>query len=469
MRGLVKKIMSIALATAVAATSISVVPTIETSAAEKKNTAYKLVWSDEFNGTSLNKDNWNYNIGNGGSNPGWGNNELEYYTDSEKNVSVSDGTLKITALEEKIADPDNPKVTYSYTSGRITTAGKQSFKYGRMEARIKLPSLKGVWPAFWMLGENQKGWPWCGEIDILEAWNTYNFAQGAFHWNAGVGEDSSYDSKYVSAQLNATNPKYSWFDKTQWHIYAVEWDEEYIHYFVDDVEYFKVNVSTADKKDEAIKQYYFILNVAVGGNLPGVAPDAGTLPATMEVDYVRAYQRTSDNGSNTSNWTEQSKVPTYAVTLKNGSKTVTGTTEYDGNTIDLPTLSKKGYLFKGWYTSAGKAVTDTTRVRENMTVVAKWTKVKVNKPKVTTVKSRKKGMIYAKYSIKNGANGFQIKYGTTKKLKKGKTTSTTSKSITIPFLKSGSKYYVKVRAYKLDSKKKKIYGKWSKVKSITVK
>ena len=151
MRKLMNKVIGTTLAIAMVVTCMPVANVKNVHAAEKKNTAYKLVWSDEFNGTSLNMNNWNYNIGNSGTdgkNPGWGNNELEYYTDSEKNVSVSDGTLKITAIEEKTVDPKNSKVTYSYTSGRITTAGKQDFQYGRMEARIKLPSLKGVWPAF---------------------------------------------------------------------------------------------------------------------------------------------------------------------------------------------------------------------------------------------------------------------------------------------------------------------------------
>ena len=476
MRKLMNKVLGTTLAIAMVVTCMPVANVKNVHAAEKKNTAYKLVWSDEFNGTSLNMNNWNYNIGNSGTdgkNPGWGNNELEYYTDSEKNVSVSDGTLKITAIEEKTVDPKNSKVTYSYTSGRITTAGKQDFQYGRMEARIKLPSLKGVWPAFWMLGVNQKGWPWCGEIDILEAWNTISFAQGAFHWNAGVGDDSPYDNKYVSGQLNASYSRYNWYDKTQWHIYAVEWDNEYIHYFVDDVEFYKVNISTADKKDEGMKSYYFLLNMAVGGNLPGVAPDAGTLPATMEVDYVRAYQRTSDNGTNSAKWTEQNQVPTYQITMKDGKKTVSNVNAYDGETLDLPVLTKKRYTFNGWYTSDGKEITEKYRVRQNTTIVAKWTKVTVKQPKLTKLVNKKKGTIYAKYSIKgkkaDSPKGYQIKYGTNKKLKKGKVTSTTSKNITIPFLKSGKTYYVKVRGYKLDSKNKKVFGKWSKIKSITVK
>ena len=466
MKGFKEKLLTGTLALTMVLTSAAVQFNTTEVKADTAGSDYKLVWSDEFNGTALNTNNWTYDLGNGGSNAGWGNNEKEYYTNRTNNVYVSDGTLKITALEQKFNN-------YNYTSGRIKTAGKQTFKYGRMEARIKLPSLKGVWPAFWMLGVNQKGWPWCGEIDILEAWNTISFAQGAFHWNAGVGEDSPFDNKYVSGQLNASYSRYSWYDKTQWHVYAVEWDNEYIHYFVDDVEFYKVNISTADKKDEGMKSYYFLLNMAVGGNLPGVAPDAGTLPATMEVDYVRAYQRTSDNGTNSAKWTEQNQVPTYAVTMKDGKKTVSNNNVYDGETLDLPVLTKKRYTFNGWYTSDGKEVTEKYRVRQNTTIAVKWTKVTVKQPKLTKLVNKKKGIIYAKYSVKgkktDSPKGYQIKYGTDKKLKKGKVTSTTSKKITIPFLKSGKTYYVKVRGYKLDSKNKKVFGKWSKIKSITVK
>ena len=114
MRKLMNKVIGTTLAVAMVVTCMPVANVKNVHAAEKKNTAYKLVWSDEFNGTSLNMNNWNYNIGNSGTdgkNPGWGNNELEYYTDSEKNVSVSDGTLKITAIEEKTVDPKNSKVT----------------------------------------------------------------------------------------------------------------------------------------------------------------------------------------------------------------------------------------------------------------------------------------------------------------------------------------------------------------------
>ena len=159
MKGFKEKLLTGTLAFTMVLTSAAVQFNTTEVKADTAGSDYKLVWSDEFNGTALNTDNWTYDLGNGGSNAGWGNNEKEYYTNRTDNVYVSDGTLKITALEQKFN-------RYNYTSGRIKTAGKQTFKYGRMEARIKLPSLNGVWPAFWMLGVDQKGWPWCGEFDI---------------------------------------------------------------------------------------------------------------------------------------------------------------------------------------------------------------------------------------------------------------------------------------------------------------
>ena len=133
----------------------------------------KLVWSDEFNGTSLNTDYWTYEIGNGSW--GWGNNEQQYYTNSEENVSVSNGTLKITAKYESIGGKN-------YTSGRIKTSGKVEPGNGYVVARIKLPSVNGIWPAFWMLGTNGQGWPMCGEIDIMESINTNKFPYATMHW-----------------------------------------------------------------------------------------------------------------------------------------------------------------------------------------------------------------------------------------------------------------------------------------------
>ena len=138
----------------------------------------KVNWSDEFNGTELNSDHWTPEIGNG--NWGWGNNEKEYY--KANNISVSDGTMKIKAQTEKVG-------SYNWTSGRIKSAGKVNIGYGYVEARIKIPSSRGIWPAFWMLGTNGKTWPACGEIDIMEAFNTRSDIQSTIHypkWNGSA-------------------------------------------------------------------------------------------------------------------------------------------------------------------------------------------------------------------------------------------------------------------------------------------
>jgi len=236
---------------------------------------YSLVWSDEFDGDSLNRDNWNVEVnGNGG-----GNNELQYYRDNTENISVSDGTLKITAKKESYLGKQ-------YTSGRITTQGKKSFKYGKIEARIKLPRLNGIWPAFWMLGENIStvSWPACGEMDIMEAINNDNNVYANLHWRGdGRQVDTSGRAKDVG-------------DRTDWHVYGMEWDANWAKFYVDGVVFEKYYISSVGNlMDEFRKKQFIILNVAVGGVWPfsaGVSSvDDSKLPATMEVDYVRVYQK----------------------------------------------------------------------------------------------------------------------------------------------------------------------------------
>lgn len=232
---------------------------------------WNLVWSDEFEGTELNRNNWNVEV-NGS---GMGNNEQQFYIDSTNNIQVSDGTLKITARKEYY----NGK---AYTSGRINTLGKQEFKYGKIEARMKLPRFAGIWPAFWTLGANYSsvGWPACGEMDIMEAINDNNIVFANLHW--------SYNNSQADTQ-NGRN--YDVGDRTEWHTYGMEWSENSASFYVDDYVYQTYSISTSAQMEEFRKKQFIILNLAVGGQLPGYNIDNTQFPATMEVDWVRVYQK----------------------------------------------------------------------------------------------------------------------------------------------------------------------------------
>jgi hypothetical protein len=228
-----------------------------------------LVWSDEFDVDGApNPANWTYDIGTGSN--GWGNGELQSYTDNAENVIVEDGILKITA----IADGNG-----GYTSARIKTEGLQEFTYGKIECRAKLPAAQGTWPAIWMLGANfsQVGWPETGEIDIME--QKGQLAQktkisGTLHYpevSPGAGNTAEVDVSNTS---------------TEFHNYAVEWTEESIRFLVDDEPYHSVQNST-DLPFNA--DFFMILNVAMGGSLGGTVDPAFTQD-TMEIDYIRVYQ-----------------------------------------------------------------------------------------------------------------------------------------------------------------------------------
>jgi beta-glucanase (GH16 family) len=236
-----------------------------------------LVWSDEFNYTGL-PDAAKWTMETGGE-PNWGNNELQYYTDTENNVSVNDGVLTITAREETFGG-------FDYTSARIKTEGKFDFKYGRIEARMKLPYGQGLWPAFWMLGANfsSVGWPTCGEIDIMELVGGSvpgggdNTVHATLHWDDGGPVE--YGLSYSLASGTFAD---------DFHVFSVEWDSTTIKAYVDGTEYYEIDISPAALS--AFQENFFvILNVAVGGNWPG-PPNAETVfPQTMEVDYVRVFQ-----------------------------------------------------------------------------------------------------------------------------------------------------------------------------------
>lgn len=238
------------------------------SALKSSNAAVSLVWSDEFDGTGApNPAKWVYDIGAGG----WGNNELQYYTNSLENAFVSNGTLKIIAKKQDFNGSQ-------YTSARLKTQGKFHFKYGKAEARIKLPSgVAGIWPAFWMLGSNitTAGWPACGEIDIMEYLtrdpeNIY----ATFHYPAHFGGNADGNKLRV---VNASD---------DFHVFSVEWSPSILKVFVDGQQIHSIanNGSLPFNSN-----FFMILNMALGGNFGG-ALDSSFTSAQYEIDYVRVYQ-----------------------------------------------------------------------------------------------------------------------------------------------------------------------------------
>ena len=232
---------------------------------------WTLAWADEFNGSALDTSKWNIEVnGNGG-----GNNELQYYTARPENIRVSGGQLVIEARREAYQGKQ-------FTSGRITTQNKASWQYGRMEARIKIPTGKGTWPAFWMLGNSISsiGWPASGEIDIMEHVNSEAVTHGTIHWQ-----------DHNNAYANYGGPSGSQ-DFSQYHLYAVEWDASTIRWFVDGNQFHEVNIAGGvNGTSEFHAPYFLLLNLAVGGNWPG-SPDGSTVfPNQMLVDYVRVYRK----------------------------------------------------------------------------------------------------------------------------------------------------------------------------------
>jgi beta-glucanase (GH16 family) len=233
---------------------------------------WDLVWSDEFDDVSINTANWTYDIGGGG----WGNSELEYYTNRLDNATIDTGNLLIIAKKESYSGS-------SYTSARIRTQGLQSFTYGKIEARMKLPVGQGLWHAFWMLGDNisQVGWPKCGEFDIMEHISNTTEIVGTMHW-----DNNGHVSAGASTNCNTIS---------QYHVYSIEWDANAIKWFLDGNKYYEGNIANnINSTDELHAPAFIILNLAVGGSWPGNPNGTTPFPDTMYVDYVRVYQ-ISDN------------------------------------------------------------------------------------------------------------------------------------------------------------------------------
>jgi len=247
-------------------------------------TLENLVWADEFDANGApNSANWIYDIGNGGNTragAGWGNNELQNYTARPENIIVEDGILKIIAQKESFMGS-------GYTSARILTKGLYQNKYGRYEASIKLPWGQGIWPAFWLLGNDANGtviWPKVGEIDIMEYRGQQpTVVDGTIH-GPGYSAGEAITKKYTLDKDR--------FD-TGFHRFGIEWGPNYINFYVDDVLYNQITPSDLPDDGEWVfndNEFYIILNVAVGGNFVGPPNEETVFPQTMEVDYVRVYQ-----------------------------------------------------------------------------------------------------------------------------------------------------------------------------------
>ncbi len=243
--------------------------------------AMTLVWSEEFDGAALDPDVWLIQTGDGTAEgiPGWGNNELQFY--QADNARLENGMLVIEARQESVSG-------FNYTSARITTQERIAFRYGRIEARMRLPGGQGLWPAFWMLSQDSPygSWAATGEIDVMEATNLgvagKNKIFGTIHFG-GEFPNNTFTGVQQDVPGNA---------QTEFHEYAFEWDPAEMRWYIDGVLYRMENswFSTAAPYPAPFDQaFHILLNVAVGGNLPGPTDGSTVFPVPMDVDYVRVY------------------------------------------------------------------------------------------------------------------------------------------------------------------------------------
>jgi beta-glucanase (GH16 family) len=247
--------------------------------------AWVLSWSDEFNapsGAAPDPAKWKFDLGGGG----WGNQELESYTSRLQNAQLQDGNLVITAQRENYTGSDG--ITREYTSARLLTQGLFSQAYGRFEARIKIPYGQGLWPAFWMLGDDigSVSWPTCGEIDIME-----NIGKEPSTIHGSIHGPGFFGANAINAPQTLMSGRFA----DDFHIYAVEWEPNQIRFYMDAQIYATRTPAELPAGARWVFDHpcFLILNVAVGGGWPG-APDASTVfPQKMLVDYVRVFRRSN--------------------------------------------------------------------------------------------------------------------------------------------------------------------------------
>jgi beta-glucanase (GH16 family) len=234
---------------------------------------WHLVWHDEFEGAEIDRTRWCLETGYTGAS----NAEMEIYTARPENLRLENGMLVIEARQELLQG-------YRYTSGRLSTRGLHAWTYGRFEARLKLPFGQGLWPAFWMLGDDvaKTGWPECGEIDIMEAiGKAPDMVRGTIHGPGYFRDDNVGLDYFLNGQRFADD----------FHLFALEWEPDQLRWYVDDKLYSTLTPADVPGKWVFDHPFYLILNVAVGGLWPGYPDETTTFPQFMLVDYVRVYQR----------------------------------------------------------------------------------------------------------------------------------------------------------------------------------
>lgn len=263
-------------------TALFSLPLLQMSVAAQTLADWQLVWSDEFEGTALDTSKWEWEV----NAQGGGNNELQYYTDRPENTRVADGRLALIARRETFVGPEG---TRAYTSARIRTKERGDWKYARIEVRAKMPVGQGIWPAIWMMPTDSVygGWAASGEIDIMEYLGQKpHEVFGTLHYGGAW-------PKNVHSGQTFTVPKGQRFDQ-DFHVFALEWEAGVIRWYVDG-EHYQTQTSWhtegAPFPAPFDQRFHLIMNVAVGGNLPGSPDDQTTFPQALLVDYVRVYQR----------------------------------------------------------------------------------------------------------------------------------------------------------------------------------
>ena len=437
---------------------------------------WKMIWNDEFEGNTLDPKKWGYEEGflldeNDINTAGWGNQELEWYT--RNNVSVKDGSLNILMKKEskEFSQKNDPskKATAQYSSGKITTQNKFSVKYGRVDFRAKMPTGVGVWPAMWMLSNDARygSWPLSGEIDVFEGrGRTPDMVFGTLHY--GAQWPNNINTSDVLNMVEDGNKKTGIDD---WHVYSVVWEAETIKIYCDGKCYFKCSYadwySGSDRGNAYApfdQRFYLILNLAAGGTFDsGYVPDSSFSSATMQVDYVRVYQKmvsaTADEkpDKNPDVKTDGADDNLYGdYKLGTGSTPIDPGTQPGGNETTVPGGNNPGINNPG----TNNPGTNTPGINNPNTAkkVLKKTKVK------TAVKKKTSKKIKITFKKVAGAKKYVVQVSKTKKFKKilvKKTVKKVKVTISSKKFRNKKKLYVRVRA--VGAKK------WSNVKKVKIK